>query len=113
MSQAKEVQCGRTAPHPEGLDEGCQNVFVKRTHNQKYCCPECTRIQTNANVMQEYYDDKDRRSGTRRVCSECKFTVLSATNPGSICGSCERSRDKRGTDRVENMMKHLGLFSGI
>jgi len=105
-----EVQCGRTTPHPEGLDEGCQNVFVKRTHNQKYCCPECTRIQTNANVMQEYYDDKDRRSGKQRVCKSCKFTLLSASNPDEICGSCMKSRDERGTNEVLRMMSQLGVI---
>lgn len=65
----------------------CDNDFVKRTHNQKYCSEECCRYATNDKIMIRYYDDKERKSGKPRFCS-CG-TKLNRYNYGDQCSSCE------------------------
>jgi hypothetical protein len=65
----------------------CDNEFEPRTHNQKYCNDECCRLETNAVVMDRYYERKHNRAGAKRTCSEagCQ-TVLSRYNSGVRCG---------------------------
>ena len=92
--------CARKAPHIDEdgkvLDSGCDNLFQARTHNQKFCSPECTRIQTNANLMEKYYDNQRRKRGEVRICEKCNFTKLSRWNPERVCGTCavQRERDR-------------------
>lgn len=93
--------CARKAPNinDDGvvLDTGCDNLYQARTHNQKFCSSECTRIQTNANLMEKYYDNQRRKRGEERICDSCGFTKLSRWNPERTCSVCvqkpERDRD--------------------
>ncbi len=73
--------------------EGCGNVYIKNTHNQKYCSGECCRIATNAKIMERYYEKKHRLSGKERVCkSEGCGKSLSRYNASDICAACESKR---------------------
>lgn len=70
---------------------GCDEAYVRKTHNQKYCSDECCRIATNAKIMERYYENKRRRSGAPRVCDECN-AVLSKYNLTDRCASCEANK---------------------
>jgi hypothetical protein len=69
-------------------NDGCTNVFQKKTHNQKYCSNMCCRKATNRKIMERYYEDKELRSGNPRNCSSCSVK-LSKYNLGKICAACE------------------------
>ena len=99
--------CSRTAPHPDGIDNGCSVTFIKRTHNNLYCCAECTRIQTNANIMGKYYEKQKRLRGEIRICSSCHETVLSRYNDGNICNLCTKQADKERTMQALKMFEEL------
>jgi hypothetical protein len=66
----------------------CEQEFKPKTHNQKYCNDECCRLETNAVVMDRYYERKSRLGATKRNCAKhgCP-TVLSRYNPGLYCGA--------------------------
>jgi hypothetical protein len=67
--------------------EGCENAFERKTHNQKFCTDECTRLATNERIMKNYYKDKDRKDGKKRYCNKCN-ALLSKYNPTEICSPC-------------------------
>lgn len=68
--------------------EGCEEEFVSKKHNQKYHNDECCRLATNQKIMENYYENRDRRQGKTRMCKSCKVTKLSRYNESSICSSC-------------------------
>lgn len=75
----------------------CATPFNPTRHNQKYCNKNCCKIVTNAKIMQQYYDKKDRKAGKKRLCKKCLNTALSRYNEGSICQSCmleDRARNR-------------------
>jgi hypothetical protein len=84
---------------------GCENLFSKKTHNQKYCSDECCRIATNAKIMERYYENKRRRSGAKRLC-DCGAT-LSKYNLGDECSTCEA---KRETNRKYMVMSQMAVI---
>ncbi len=67
----------------------CDQVFIKNTHNQKYCSAECCKIITRIRIKEIYRDNKDRRSGKARICKRCKTTKLSRYNASPLCQSCK------------------------
>lgn len=69
--------------------DGCEEVFTKKKHNQKYCRDECTRIQTNMHIMQKYYERRARRLGHTRMCSSCDEVKLSRYNDEQVCALCK------------------------
>lgn len=71
---------------------GCDVEFEAKTHNQKYCGPECCRIATNKRIMEKYYDKRDRRRGKVRYCKDCEVTRLSRYNDSSVCGPCKEKK---------------------
>lgn len=88
--------------------EGCENSFEKAAHNQKYCSNECCRIATNAKIMQRYYENKERRSGRKRVCKTrgCN-EVLSRYNMGDYCAACEYKNERDSLDDVLCELKRV------
>ena len=78
--------------------EGCENTFVKRTHNMKYCSNECCQIETNKKMKAAYHERIAIKKGKARVCVQCEVTRLSRYNPGRICGSCEEANKKTSGD---------------
>lgn len=67
----------------------CDDLFRPRQHNQKYCTDQHCKEETNARIMEQYYEKKANRSGRRRVCKTCD-TVLSRYNNRSQCARCDR-----------------------
>lgn len=91
---AREVETIKNCANSE-----CEKLFAPTRHNQKYCSKECCKIVTNAKIMQQYYEKKDRKSGKRRVCKKCKVTPLSRYNEGTTCQSCINAN--RAANRLE------------
>lgn len=84
--------------------EGCEETFIKKTHNQKYCTDECCRLATNERIMQKYYARREQRQGVARYCEECETTKLSRYNDGSICNGCKSKRTTSANDAVVQML---------
>jgi hypothetical protein len=72
--------------------EECHNFFLKKVHNQAFCCRECCRVYTNARILAAYHEKKNRTM-TGRVCKKrgCK-TILSRYNEGEYCSVHEQER---------------------
>lgn len=85
----------------------CSISFNPTRHNQKYCSKECCKIVTNAKIMQQYYEKKDRKSGKKRLCTSCKTTTLSRYNEGNVCQSCVLC------ERASNRMALLQLVGAV
>lgn len=85
--------------------EECKKEFVKTTHNMKYCCSDCTRIATNAKIMQNYHENAAIRRGKKRLCSVCGITSLSRYNPNKMCGGCETKVRENNTDAVAELVQ--------
>jgi hypothetical protein len=67
-------------------NSSCKKVFERKTHNQKYCSPECCREATNRRIMERYYEKKDNRRGSVRVCAKSGCdTTLSRYNDSDVC----------------------------
>lgn len=82
-------------------NDGCDNKFEKSTHNQKYCSDECCRVATNKKIREKYYQERERLSGKKRLCSsnKCK-NVLSRYNEGEVCNQCISKLESRGRDEL-------------
>lgn len=91
---AKEVVDLKICANP-----ACDISFNPTRHNQKYCSKDCCKVVTNAKIMQQYYEKKDRKSGKKRVCDSCKSTTLSRYNEGSTCQLC--ILEERSANRLE------------
>ena len=87
-------------------NDGCENEFVKTTHNQKYCCDDCCREATNAKIKQKNQERKDRLSGKKRVCKTrgCS-TILSKYEEGNICDYCN---SKKKTQEQKELFRIIG-----
>ena len=88
----------------------CGKEFEFKTHNQKYCTPECCRKSTNKKIMKKYYEKKEILSGKERHC-ECG-SVLSRYNMEDRCYPCqakftedEKNKVKRELETVARKTK--------
>lgn len=77
MTTGTSVTCAR---------EGCDKVFSKKTHNQKYCSDFCCRKATNAKIMKEYYRKKEQKNRVRS-CAECG-SKLRKNSQQDYCSLC-------------------------
>lgn len=74
-------------------NEDCSEWFIPQVHNAIYCSAECRKIITNKNVLDRYYEKKERRSNKKRVCKTDKCgTILSTYNDENICELCKTNR---------------------
>jgi hypothetical protein len=89
--------------------EGCDETYVKKTHNQKYHNDECCKIATNRRLMERYYARKARRSGEERRCIICDVTRLSRYNNSDVCGSCEVASQETFRNSLTNMFSNTNL----
>jgi hypothetical protein len=85
--------------------EGCDNTYIKKTHNQKYCCDECCRLATNNRIMLGYYKTRDRQRGVERWCTVCEITKLSRYNPSEICSACKAKRISEANNAAADMLR--------
>lgn len=83
----------------------CMVGFVPARHNQKYCSKDCCKVVTNSKIMQQYYEEKDRKSGKPRTCKLCKESRLSRYNAGTVCAAC--SAKQESADRLA-LLQALG-----
>lgn len=83
-------------------NEGCEVLFTKRTHNQRYHDDECCRLATNAKIMQKYYARRAQKLGLARYC-ECG-QKLSRYNSDTICNACQLARDVEKNQSVQSML---------
>lgn len=91
------LTCGR---------DGCNNTFVKTAHNSKYCNVNndnaCLKLQTNTNIMKNYYEQVAIRKGLKRTCEVCDTAQLSRYNKTRVCASCEiaKARSRKVTINI-------------
>lgn len=84
--------------------EECRKEYERKTHNQKYCGPECCRIATNKRIMEKYYARQAQRKGLTRYCDVCKETKLSRYNNSTTCNSCMLRRSIESRESLKNML---------
>lgn len=89
---------------------GCEEEFVKRTHNQRYHDDECCRLATNAKIMEKYYARRAQRLGIARFCGSCG-TKLSRYNSDDICNSCTIRNREQIHRSVTNVLGSIDLVS--
>lgn len=87
-------------------NKGCDVVFTKKTHNQRYHDDECCRLATNSKIMEKYYQRRAQKLGLARSCKVCE-KALSRYNPDSICNSCSLNRE------LERNQSVLSMLSGV
>jgi hypothetical protein len=88
--------------------DGCENKFEPKTHNQKYCSDLCCREATNTKIKAKYYEKKERLAGKQRVCKnkECS-TKLSRYNSSSICENCVANQKEQERKALLDMVKNV------
>jgi hypothetical protein len=71
----------------------CLKVYEPNVHNSIYCNIECRKIVTNKNVLNRYYEKKERKADKTRICKtkSCQ-TILSSYNEENICEACKTER---------------------
>lgn len=85
-------------------NEGCEETFEKKTHNQIYHNDECCRQATNRRIMEKYYATRDRKQGKARMCKQCNSAKLSRYNETDTCSSCTMKIEKKRNDSVISML---------
>lgn len=84
--------------------EGCDEVYERKTHNQKFHNDECCRLATNARIMEKYYAKRDQRQGKTRFCTKCETTKLSRYNDSNVCSACKIQREAEANRSVTSML---------
>ena len=82
----------------------CENDFIPKSKNQKYCNPECCRKATNKKIMQKYYANKERLNGKKRMCNVCN-SPLSRYTADDICMLCQRNKRINNEDLIKEALK--------
>jgi hypothetical protein len=85
---------------------GCNVVFTKKTHNQIYHDAECTRLATNAKIMEKYYQRRAQKLGFVRYCDKCS-AKLSKYNTDSTCNSCLQQSETKRNNAVADMLANV------
>lgn len=92
-------------------NKGCEKLFVKKTHNMRYCSDECCRLATNRRIMEKYYAKRDQRQGKARYCAECATTKLSRYNDSQVCSSCKMNKEVSANNSVIDMLANVSWAS--
>ena len=92
-------------------NEGCNETFEKKTHNQIYHNDECCRQATNRRIMEKYYANRDRKQGKARICNQCKLTKLSRYNETNTCSACEAKIEENKNNSVLSMIFNSALIA--
>lgn len=90
-------------------NKGCEVMFAKKTHNQRYHDDECCRLATNAKIMEKYYARRAQRMGLERHCDVCS-TKLSRYNSETTCNPC---KTKAIADRNNSVATMLAGVSNL
>lgn len=84
----------------------CDDTYMKRTSNQRYCSEACRKEVTNRNLVQKYHETRARIKGQVRLCGMCNETRLNRYNPSLVCNLCS-AKEKR--EKREDL---LAMFNG-
>lgn len=98
LTPKEAMQCAR---------EGCNEIFVPKSHNNKFHDAECLRVETNRRVKEKYYDDRDRKRGKERHCKVCRTTKLSRYNITSTCAGCESKKESERNKELAAMLSQV------
>jgi hypothetical protein len=90
-------------------NKGCDVVFTKKTHNQRYHDAECTRLATNMKIM-EKYQRRAQKLGIERECTSCN-NPLSRYNSGTVCNSCSLKHEVERNQSVLSMLTNVAWQS--
>ena len=85
---------------------GCNVVFPKKTHNQRYHDDECCRLATNQKIMEKYYQRRAQKLGHIRHCDTCS-SKLSKYNSGLTCNSCLQHSETKRNNMVADMLANV------
>lgn len=91
-------------------NQGCEELFIPKTHNQIYHNDECCRQATNRRMMEKYYANRDRKLGKKRLCKACGVTRLSRYNESDICSSCTILSEKEKNNAVISMFLNASII---
>lgn len=83
----------------------CGIEFEFKTHNQKYCTPECCRKSTNKKIMKKYYEKKEILSGKKRLC-KCG-AVLSRYNMEEECHLCQSKTTEEDKEKARRELQDV------
>lgn len=87
-------------------NEGCEESFAKKTHNQRYHDSNCTRLATNAHLMDLYRDNRARVLGKPRYCEYCD-RLLSRYNVLLVCSACQAKAESTRNNAVADMLSNI------
>lgn len=74
-------------------NEECMKEFEPQVHNAIYCSIDCRKVVTNKNVLDRYYEKKERKANKKRICKNKNCTtILSTYNNEDICELCKTER---------------------
>lgn len=88
--------------------KGCDNRFVKVTHNQKYCSNDCCREETNKKIMEKYHERAAIKRGKKRKCLTCS-AVLSRYNLDGTCAACTAKNKAEDNVNIDNILTFIAL----
>lgn len=79
--------------------DGCNEKFIKRAHNQRFCSGLCCQKETNKKLLEKYYANKKPLRKNRKCRKRGCTTFLSKYNKGSICGTCKIKDEAKTLNR--------------
>lgn len=65
--------------------DGCEVSFSPSVHNQTFCSKEHTRVFTNARILSQYHEKKNRVLTGRTCRHKSCGTILSQYNEDDFC----------------------------
>jgi hypothetical protein len=86
----------------------CGVPFEPKSYNAKYHHIDCQKIATNRRLMEKYYENKERRSGKRRICTipGCQ-TILSRYNDDEVCERCKAQQVAASKGNLLDILNHI------
>ena len=69
--------------------EGCEIIFGKTVHNQKFHDSRCCQLATNARLLEKYYASKVEIPSGRVCATKNCGTVLNRYNKNDYCMVCQ------------------------
>lgn len=88
---------------------GCEERFVKRTHNMIYHDSDCCRLATNERLKGQYHERQAQKRGEPRYCVVCGVTRLNRYNSGRVCGGCQAERAATAKSSLVGLLSNVEL----
>jgi len=81
----------------------CHKQFKRKASNQIYCSSECCKVVTSENLKRKYRLEKERKSGTTRICASCP-TKLSKYNVDTECLVCVKKYTPEKRQKLKELL---------